>query len=80
MYHHIKTLMYTVRIGTPDPAFGNMLLEQFGGANGELAAAMQAAQKIPPRRQEAAGRQRRFMPGSRKSTHQIGNWTTANAA
>jgi Mn-containing catalase len=33
--------MYTVHIGTPDPRFGNMLLEQFGGANGELAAAMQ---------------------------------------
>ena len=33
--------MYTVRIGTPDPRFGNMLLEQFGGANRELAAAMQ---------------------------------------
>jgi Mn-containing catalase len=33
--------MYTVRIGQPDPRFGNMLLEQFGGANGELAAAMQ---------------------------------------
>src|SRR6195952_4155617 len=41
MYHHIKQLMYTVRIGEPDPHFGNMLLEQFGGANGELAAAMQ---------------------------------------
>src|SRR5437868_8308767 len=41
MYHHIKQLMYTVRIGAPDPRFGNMLLEQFGGANGELAAAMQ---------------------------------------
>jgi len=41
MYHHIKQLMYTVRIGQPDPRFGNMLLEQFGGANGELAAAMQ---------------------------------------
>jgi Mn-containing catalase len=41
MYHHIKQLMYTVQIGTPDPTFGNMLLEQFGGANGELAAAMQ---------------------------------------
>jgi len=41
MYHHIKQLMYTVRIGVPDPRFGNMLLEQFGGANGELAAAMQ---------------------------------------
>jgi Mn-containing catalase len=41
MYHHIQKLMYTVRVGTPDPKFGNMLLEQFGGANGELAAAMQ---------------------------------------
>ena len=41
MYHHVKKLMYTVRVDTPDPKFGNMLLEQFGGANGELAAAMQ---------------------------------------
>src|ERR687889_1797092 len=41
MYHHVKTLMYTVRVDEPDPRFGNMLLEQFGGANGELAAAMQ---------------------------------------
>jgi Mn-containing catalase len=41
MYHHVKKLMYTVRVGQPDPRFGNMLLEQFGGANGELAAAMQ---------------------------------------
>ena len=29
------------RVDEPDPRFGNMLLEQFGGANGELAAAMQ---------------------------------------
>jgi Mn-containing catalase len=41
MYHHVKKPMYTVRVGEPDPRFGNMLLEQFGGANGELAAAMQ---------------------------------------
>jgi Mn-containing catalase len=41
MYHHVKKLMYTVRVDDPDPRFGNMLLEQFGGANGELAAAMQ---------------------------------------
>jgi Mn-containing catalase len=41
MYHHVKKLMFTVNVGTPDPRFGNMLLEQFGGANGELAAAMQ---------------------------------------
>ena len=41
MFHHVKKLMYTVRVDEPDPRFGNMLLEQFGGANGELAAAMQ---------------------------------------
>jgi Mn-containing catalase len=33
--------MFTVRVDEPDVKFGNMLLEQFGGANGELAAAMQ---------------------------------------
>ena len=31
MYHHVKKLMYTVRVDEPDPRFGNMLLEQFGG-------------------------------------------------
>lgn len=41
MYHHVKKLMYTVRVDQPDPRFGTMLLEQFGGANGELAAALQ---------------------------------------
>ncbi|GAB9204283.1 DUF892 family protein [Bradyrhizobium diazoefficiens] len=41
MYHHVKKLMFTVRVDEPDSRFGNMLLEQFGGANGEFAAAMQ---------------------------------------
>ncbi len=41
MYHHVKKLMYTVNVGEADPKFGKMLLDQFGGANGELAAAMQ---------------------------------------
>ena len=41
MYHHVKQLMYNVKVGEPDVRFGRMLLEQFGGANGELAAAMQ---------------------------------------
>ncbi len=41
MYHHVKKLMYDVNVGSPDVRFGNMLLEQFGGANGELAAALQ---------------------------------------
>ena len=40
IYHHVKKLMFTVRVDEPDPRFGNMMLEQFGGANGELAAAM----------------------------------------
>ena len=42
MYHHIKQLMYDVHVDEPDVRFGTMLLEQFGGANGELAAAMQS--------------------------------------
>ncbi len=41
MYHHSKKLMYTVRVDEPDVRFGQMLLEQFGGPNGELAAALQ---------------------------------------
>jgi Mn-containing catalase len=35
--------MYTVHVDTPNPRFGNVLLEQFGGPNGELAAALQYA-------------------------------------
>ncbi len=41
MYHYVKKLMYAVKVDAPDLRFGRMLLEQFGGANGELAAAMQ---------------------------------------
>ena len=41
MYHHVKHLMYRVNVGEPAPRFGRMLLEQFGGPNGELAAALQ---------------------------------------
>jgi Mn-containing catalase len=41
MFHHSKDLQYNARVSKPDPAFANILLEQFGGENGELAAAMQ---------------------------------------
>lgn len=34
IYHHVKKLMFTVRVDEPDPRFGIMLLEQFVGANG----------------------------------------------
>jgi len=40
MFLHNKRMMYTVRVDNPDPLFAKMLLEQFGGPNGELAAAM----------------------------------------
>lgn len=40
MFMHNKRLQYTVRVSEPNPRLGVMLLEQFGGADGELAAAM----------------------------------------
>jgi Mn-containing catalase len=40
VFLHNKRLMYTVRVDEPNPQFARLLLEQFGGANGELAAAM----------------------------------------
>src|ERR1700709_1181535 len=41
MFYHVKELQFNARVSRPDPAFATLLLEQFGGANGELAAAMQ---------------------------------------
>ena len=40
MFMHNKRLQYTVRVGEPNPVLASLLLEQFGGADGELAAAM----------------------------------------
>jgi Mn-containing catalase len=40
MFYHSKELQYNARVSKPDPAFATLLLEQFGGANGELAAAL----------------------------------------
>lgn len=39
MFIHNKRLQYTVRVARPDPGLANLLLEQFGGPQGELAAA-----------------------------------------
>src|SRR5215216_4496013 len=41
MFQHIKDLQFDARVSRPDPRFANMLLDQFGGGNGELKAAMQ---------------------------------------
>lgn len=56
MFKHVKELEFDVRVDKPDPRFASMLLEQFGGPNGELKAAMQyftqafvLRKKDPPR-------------------------------
>ncbi|MBY0524610.1 MAG: manganese catalase family protein [Gemmataceae bacterium] len=41
MFHHVKELQFNARVSGPDPRFAGLLLEQFGGGNGELKAAMQ---------------------------------------
>ncbi len=39
MFAYNKRLQYTVRVAAPNPGLANLLLEQFGGPQGELAAA-----------------------------------------
>lgn len=41
MFYHVKELQFNARVSRPDPRFATLLLEQFGGGNGELKAAMQ---------------------------------------
>ena len=40
MFRHNKRLQYTVRVSETNPRLATMMMEQFGGADGELAAAM----------------------------------------
>ncbi len=41
MFYHVKELQFNARVSKPDIRFANLLLDQFGGPNGELKAAMQ---------------------------------------
>jgi Mn-containing catalase len=41
MFYHAKELQFNARVSQPDARFARLLLEQFGGGNGELKAAMQ---------------------------------------
>ncbi|WP_369979098.1 manganese catalase family protein [Xanthomonas bundabergensis] len=56
MFMHNKRLMYTVRVARPNPALASLMLEQFGGPQGELAAAMryftQAIGEVDPGRKD----------------------------
>lgn len=56
MFMHNKSLQYTVRVGECNPHLASLLLEQFGGPDGELAAAMryftQGLAEIDPGRKD----------------------------
>ena len=41
MFYHSKELNYKARVSRPDARFASLMLEQFGGGNGELSASMQ---------------------------------------
>lgn len=41
MFYHVKDLQFNARVSQPDPRFARVLLEAFGGANGELKSALQ---------------------------------------
>lgn len=41
MFFHKKEPIHAVKVGEADPRFAQLLLEQFGGATGELSAALQ---------------------------------------
>ncbi|MDX5421651.1 MAG: manganese catalase family protein, partial [Hymenobacteraceae bacterium] len=51
MFYHVKELQFNARVSKPDPKFASLLLEQFGGANGELKAALQYFVQAFPARQ-----------------------------
>lgn len=56
MFIHNKRLQYTVRVSEPNPRLASLMLEQFGGPQGELAAAMryftQALAESCPKRKD----------------------------
>jgi Mn-containing catalase len=56
MFVHNKRLQYTVRVAEPNPRLASLMLEQFGGPQGELAAAMryftQALAESCPKRKD----------------------------
>lgn len=41
MFYHSKELHFKARVSRPDARFASLMLEQFGGGNGELSASMQ---------------------------------------
>lgn len=41
MFYHVKDLQFNARVSKPDPYFARVMLEAFGGANGELKSGLQ---------------------------------------
>ena len=81
MFMHNKRLQYTVRVSEPNPVLASLMLEQFGGADGELAAAMRyftqglgeddAGITAPPSKAMFVGWQSTCAVGSSASTRTI---------
>ena len=80
MFRHVKQLQYTVRVAEPNPGLANLLLEQFGGPQGELAAACRyftqgLSDDDPGRKDMPAiwGRKKSLQPGAMRSRSR--RWT-----
>ncbi len=41
MFYHVKDLQFNVRVSQPDPRFARLMLDAFGGKDGELKSALQ---------------------------------------
>lgn len=54
MFFHRKELMDDVKVQGADPRFGEMLLEQFGGATGELSGSVPVEVKNPDEERRTA--------------------------
>ena len=46
MFYHVKELQFNARVSEPDPRFARVLLEAFGGANGELKSALHISYRL----------------------------------
>src|ERR1700683_1585858 len=61
MFVHNKSLQFEVRVTQHDPRFASLMLEQFGGSNGELTSALQYFQQCLRLREKTPNMYVRFM-------------------
>ena len=73
MFAHNKRLQYTLRINETNPGLANLMLEQFGGPQGELAAAMryftQGLGELEPEEDHGIRHRLHQMPAAEATAH-----------